>query len=189
MAVPERKEPDSWGYTRYAVVLFMPEEDRRKVDALRAQLPLPTAMIQAHVTVKGSFDSPEDLEDVRRRMRAIAGKTSPLEVELVELRWRKGGGGYKVDVSRAIQALHDALYDAIEPVSRNVYGDEAGDRFHPHMTVCQEMPEDTVEEAKRLAETLDIARRSSVESMHLMGLVGPRHGGRWEVVEEFPFTE
>jgi len=70
-----------------------------------------------------------------------------------------------------------------------VYGDEAGDSFHPHMTVCQEMPEGTIGEAKRLAETLGIASRYSVESMHLMGLVGPRHGGRWEVVEEFPFTE
>jgi 2'-5' RNA ligase len=188
MAVPERKEPDRWGYTRYAVVLFMPEEDRRKVDALRTQLPLPTAMIQAHVTVKGSFDSPEDLEDVRGRMRSIAGKTSLFEMELIELLWRKTGAGFRVDVSREIQALHDALYDAIEPVSRNVYAPEAGDQFRPHMTVCQEMPEEAFEEAKRLAETLDIAHRSRVESMHLMGLVGPRHGGRWEVVEEFPFT-
>ena len=60
----ERKEPDRWGYTRYAVVLFLPEEERRKVDALRARLPIPVAMIPAHVTVKGSFDSPEDLPKV-----------------------------------------------------------------------------------------------------------------------------
>lgn len=76
MPVPERKDPDRWGYTRYAAVLFMPEEDRRKVDALRAQLPKVTAMIQAHVTVKGSFDSPDDLDEVRRRIREVAATTS-----------------------------------------------------------------------------------------------------------------
>jgi 2'-5' RNA ligase len=167
----------------------MPEEDRRKVDALRAQLPLPTAMIQAHVTVKGSFDSPEDLEDVRRRMRGIASDTSPLEVELLApIAWGGNAVVYEVYISPQMRALHDALYDAIDPISRNVYGPEAGDRFRPHMTVCQEMPEGTVEGAMRLIETLDIATRSRIGSMHLMGLVGPRHGGRWEVVEEFPFT-
>jgi len=188
MAVPERKEPDEWGYTRYAIVLYMPEEDRRKVDALRAQLPKVTAMIQAHATVKGSFDSPEDLDEVRRRVREIAGRTVPFEAELVELLVRGNGMGFSVAVSPAIRSLHDALYDAIEPVTRNVYGgDEAGARFHPHMTVCQEMPDETVEKAKPLAEKLDIARRFQVEAMQLMGLVGPRHGGHWEVVEEFPF--
>jgi len=109
-------------------------------------------------------------------------------VELLEIARGGGGVGYYVAVSPAIRALHDALYDAIEPVTRNVYGAEVGDAFRPHMTVCQELPAEAVEEGKRLAEALDIRKRFRVEAMHLMGLVGPRHGGQWEVVEEFPFT-
>lgn len=189
MPVPERKDPDRWGYTRYAAVLFMPEEDRRKVDALRAQLPKVTAMIQAHVTVKGSFDSPDDLDEVRRRIREVAATTSPFEVELADLQVKGGGVGYNVVISPAIRALHDALYQSVEPITRNVYGGtEAGDGFHPHMTVCQEMPLEAVRKAESLAKDLDIRKTFSVRSLHLMGLVGPRHGGRWEVVEEFPFS-
>ena len=184
----ERKEPDQYGYTRYAVVLFAPEEDRRKVDAVRAQLPIPVAMIPAHVTVKGSFDSPEDLDEVRRRIREAAGRTRPFDVELLGTLTWAGVVVYEVAISPQIRALHDTLYDAIEPITRNVYGAEAGERFRPHMTLCQELPAEAVEEAKRLAEALDIAKRFRAEAMHLMGLVGPRHGGRWEVVEEFPFT-
>ena len=89
----ERKEPDQWGYTRYAVVLFVPEEGRRKVDAVRAQLPIPVAMIPAHVTVKGSFDSPKDLDEVRRRVREVAGRTRPFDVELLDILVGMSGAG------------------------------------------------------------------------------------------------
>ena len=154
---------------------------------MRAQLPRITAMIPAHVTVKGSFDSPDDLDEVRCRVREIAEGARPFEAELVELLVEGDGMGFSVAISPEIRALHDALYDAIEPVTRNVYGDEAGSSFRPHMTACQEMPAEAVEEGKRLAGALDIARRFQVEAMQLMGLVGPRHGGRWEVVGEFPF--
>lgn len=101
---------------------------------------------------------------------------------------RGGGAGYNVVISPAIRALHDALYQAVEPITRNVYGGcEAGADFCPHMTVCQEMPPEVVRKAEGLAKDLDIRKTFSVRSLHLMGLVGPRHGGRWEVVEEFPF--
>jgi len=189
MQVPERKDPDKWGYTRYAAVLFMPEDDRRKVDALRAQLPKVTAMIQAHVTVKGSFDSPDDLDEVRQRIRAIAAATAPFEAELADLEVKGSGAGYNVVISPAIRALHDALFDAIEPISRNVYGGtESGADFRPHMTVCQEMPPEAVTKGESLAKDLDIRTKFTIGSLHLMGLVGPRHGGHWELVEEFPFT-
>lgn len=179
----ERKEPDQWGYTRYAVVLFAPDEDRRKVDAVRVRLPISVAMIPAHVTVKGSFDSPQDLDEVRRRIREVAGKTPPFQVELLDTLTWGGTVVYEVAIAPEIRALHDALFDAIEPITRNVYGREAGDAFHPHMTLCQEVPAEAVEEAERLAQALDIGKRFRVEAMHLMGLVGPRRGGRWEISE------
>jgi 2'-5' RNA ligase len=188
MAGLERKEPDRWGYTRYAVVLFLAEEERRKVDTVRVHLPIPVAMIPAHVTVKGSFDSPGNLDEVRRCVREVASSTRPFDVELVRVAvWGKTVV-YEAAVSPEIRTLHDALYDAIEPVTRNVYGDEAGERFRPHMTVCQELPAGAVEEAERLARALDIAKRFRIGAMQLMALVGPRHGGHWEMVEEFPFV-
>jgi len=183
----ERKEPDRSGYTRYAVVLFLPEEERRKVDVLRARLPIPVAMVPAHVTVKGSFDSPEDLDEVRRHIREIADKTRPFDVELLGTVTWSTSVAYEVAISPEMRALHDALYEAIEPITRNVYGPEAGEDFRPHMTVCQELPAEAVGEAERLAQKLDISRRFQADSMCLMGLVGHRHGGRWEVEEEFSF--
>ena len=170
------------------MVLFLPGEERRKVDEVRAQLPIPVAMIPAHVTVKGSFDSPHDLDEVRRRIREVANGARPFDVELLHILTWGGTIVYEVAISPEIRALHEALYDAIEPVTRNVYGDEAGERFRPHMTVCQELPVGAVEEAERLARSLDIARRFRVEAMQLMALVGPRHGGHWEMAEAFPFV-
>jgi tRNA-Thr(GGU) m(6)t(6)A37 methyltransferase TsaA len=190
MTMIERNEPDRWGYTRYAVVLSLPEDDRLKVDAVRARLPLPTAMIPAHVTVKGSFDSPTDLDEVCRQMREIARRTRPFDVELLELSERESGLGYSVTVSPEMRALHDALYEAIEPISRNVYGGrEAGSDFHPHMTVTSELPVGMRVEEKRVVATLNIDTRFKADAMHLMGLVGPRHGGRWQVVEAFQFGD
>ncbi len=55
------------------------------------------------------------------------------------------------------------------------------------MTVCQETPPEVVTKTEVLAKDLDISWKLQVISVHLMGLGGPRHRGRWKEAEGIAF--
>ena len=184
-------ERDKNGYTGYAVVVMMPDDVQRKVAAVRGQLTIPVPMIPAHVTVKGTFVRPPDLDEIVRIVNAVADETAPLSIELQEqLLWGREGArtvAISVKSSLPVDGLHRKLFNAIQPITTNVYGREAAEGFHFHMTVYQEVDEPNHRKGLALAAGLHLPDRVDAHSMCLMARIGPRGpGGEWHILQEFP---
>lgn len=184
---------DRHGYSGYSVVMFMPKGVIEEAAKVRGQLDIPVPMIPAHVTVKGTFVLAPGLEDIRRIGRTAAERTRPFVMRLGEtFVWGREGSRtlvVSVESSPDLDAVHRKLFDAIEPITTNVYGDEPRNRFHYHMTVYQEVSEVGHQKGRALAANLRLPREVEARSMCLMGRRGPRgKDGRWEVIERFPFT-
>ncbi len=184
--------PDKSGFLRYAIVILAPEKDQKAVDTVRRQLAIQIPLIPAHVTALGSFAAPRDLEALKLRLDAIARDTRLFTVHLIAVEYAVRGGlgsaWLRVQRTPEFQALHDKLWDAVRPMTMNVYGDDKGDRFMPHLTVYQEVDAGEHEKGIGLVKRLRLSREFTARELSLMGLIGERVAGRgrWETVSTFP---
>ena len=147
-----------------------------------------------HVTVKGTFVSPDSLDLVRDSVCQQAQQLAPLELRLSELLvWgdERRLLVISVDTSPELQTLHENLYQAIQPISTNIYGgtgEESIRGFHYHVTVYQRVDEATHSRGLRAAERLPLPGLCQADSIHLMGRATQEDGASaWTVVDRYPF--
>ena len=178
---------DRFGYSCYALVFPVSGEIQEETDPIERASGSTRAKIPAHVTVKGTFCGIESLSDLRRLVRFITGNTRRFHIsfEGAESVWRSAGGGLRVPVRSEMQALHDALVAGIVPISTSAYID---DPYWPHMTYVQEVSVAALEQALQLVAHADFGDGFWADSIDLMGRVGKAHGGRWELIEQFPLA-
>ena len=191
--VLEQQTTDEYGYTGYAIVIMMPQKVRGDVSRVRDQLTTPILTIPAHVTVKGTFVQLQSLDAIRSIINSVVKETRPFSIGLEEpLVW--GREGYRTLVISAksspeLDSLHYKLFKSIEPITTNAYGRESAEGFHFHMAVYQEVDEVNHQKGQMLAAGLSLPGSVESRSVCLMGRVGPRgRGGKWQVIEEYPFS-
>ena len=174
-------------YDRFSIVAFAPPDVRETVDALRRTLP-PSGrpIMQAHVTLKGTFVEPRNLDEIAATIARACAEAEPFRLTTTGIRvfTREGGGvGLAIQEVDPFFALHRRLAEDLRPLCRTIYEAELTNTFHPHLTVVQQLP----------ARALDGAR-TTVEAAHLhfdflateASLVARRHGQVWETLRTFP---
>src|SRR5437867_6752364 len=108
-------------YDRFSVVAFASPPVRDKVEELRRLLP-PSGrpIIAPHVTTKGTFVDPTDLDEIAAKARAICEAVGPINVTLGDLyqygNREHGGLGFGLAAPAALVDLHGRLVAAIEPL-------------------------------------------------------------------------
>ena len=81
--------------------------------------------------------------------------------------------------------LHEQLYHALAPVTVNAYGDEAGEAYHPHLTVYDEPLPELEYRTTDILNTMQLGDGFECSSVFLMGHIGQPYRGRWTAVREF----
>ena len=175
---------DQFGYSCYALVIPASADLTAQVEELRNAVGVTVASIPAHVTVKGTFFSIESLDEVKARVRAITDASAPFFISFAdaEVHWWKDVAALTVPVTPPLQALHDALVASVAPLGLPAYRD---DPYVVHMTLVYNPAPDRVDFAKARINQLALDEGFHAQAVHLMGRVGPRVGGAWQVVERF----
>lgn len=180
---------DEFGYSVYTLVALANANQVAKIDGVRTAIGLTRATIQAHVTVRGTFSTIESLDGLRDLLRQTASENHAVSVVFGADGWSyfnrgtgRNSGIMPCDTTPELLDLHSAFDRVIRPISTNQYPDN----YRAHMTLCQDCSEDQIEQARVLAADLDIGAGFDIESVQLMGRVGPAFGGEWKMIDSFP---
>jgi 2'-5' RNA ligase len=178
---------DQFGYSCYTLVIPTSEALTAQVEELRNRVGVTVASIPAHVTVKGTFFRIESLEEVRSLVKEIADRTPSFYISFAEahVHWWKDAAALTIPVMPALQSLHDALVATIAPLGLPAYQD---DPYTVHMTLVYNPSPDRMPLAKELVEAMDFGDGFQADAVDLMGRVGPRVGGAWQLIERFPLN-
>jgi len=177
-------------YDRFSVVAFAPDPVRESIEDLRRQLPASgRPIIAPHVTLKGTFVDPVDLNQIAARVAAACEPVEPIEVSLGELYDYTNGEhasiGFRVLAPAALADLHRRLVSSLEVLCVPLGGSfENPDVIHPHLTVVQQISIESLASARKVADAYDVPRRFRLVEAAVMGR---RHGGEWEVLSTATF--
>jgi 2'-5' RNA ligase len=191
MADPRTLSNDSFGYSVYSLVAHASPEQVALVGEVRRTVGQVRAVIPAHVTVRGTFYGIESLDEMRGLLRGTAAGSEPTRVEFCPGGWElhtgdgdRHGCFMPCVTSPGLRALHEAFDAVIGPRSQDAYGGG----YRAHMTLCQDCTREQVQQAMALVAGMDIGNGFDVDSVELMGRVGPAFGGEWKLIESLPLT-
>lgn len=175
-------------YDRFAVVLYGSPAVIAAVQAIRDQLPLSgRPILPGHVTVKGTFIDPVNLDQTAETIREIAARHAPIAVAADACRARVDGPycGVWLDVehTRAIHALHDELVRTLADHGKTIYAGEAEGRFRAHLTIVEEVP---AEQEAAILATIERFDHRFAWTAREVALVGRRGGAAWETLTTPP---
>lgn len=178
---------DPFGYSCYTLVIPASDALIAQVEALRNTIGVTVASIPAHITVKGTFFNIESLDQVRQLVGEITRATAPFWISFQDwhMRWWADGGALTVPVTPTILALHNQLVAAIAPLGLAAYQD---DPYLVHMTLVYGQSPEGLERAKQMISEMDFGSGFQAQAVHLMGRMGPRAGGAWQLIERFPLV-
>ena len=174
-------------YDRFSVVVFAPPEIRVAVETLRRRLP-PSGrpIMQAHVTIKGTFVEPRDLDEIASAISQACADAAPFRLATTGIRVfeREGGGvGLAIQETEPFFALHQRLVADLGPLCRTIYEAELTGTFHPHLTIVQQLPAEAIEPARAAVEAANLLVEFPATEA---SLVGRRGGAVWETLQSFP---
>lgn len=180
----ENQPNDQFGYSIYSLVIPASVELSELVESIRNRVGVTVASIPAHITVKGPFFDIESLALVRQLVLKITSKQEPFFIDFSErqLYWRSSGCGLRVSVPIPLQKIHDELVAAISPLGLPAYLD---DPYHAHMTLVYGQTAEKVEEIRPWINEVDFGAGFYATHVDLVGRVGPRVGGQWQLIERF----
>jgi 2'-5' RNA ligase len=172
-------------YDRFSVIAFASNPVRESIEELRLRLPASgRPIIAPHITLKGTFVDPVDLNQIATRVAATCEAFEPMEVSLGELYDYTNGEhasiGFTVLAPAALADLHRRLVSRLEVLCVPLGGSlEDVDAFHPHLTVVQQISIQSLASARKVADAYDVPRRFRLMEAAVMGR---RRGGEWEVL-------
>lgn len=186
MTVP-RLDPSA--YDRFSVVAFGTPAVVDAVERIRRALP-PSGrpILPAHVTVKGTFVEPVDLDEIAERIRACCAEAAPfaLTTSTLDVWSDEGGSGvlFHVEESPEVTRLHWQLVEQVTGLARTIYYGEDIGVYTPHLTVVQQIPAGDAQAAVPTIERL--AASGFTFPVTETALVGRRDGTAWETIATFP---
>jgi 2'-5' RNA ligase len=173
---------------RFSVVIYAPPEVQDQVEEIRRLAPpCGRPMMPAHITVKGSFVRPTDLDLITERTRHCCEAAQPFTVEARRIQlWgddRLAIFTLSVEASEPLSDFHWHLVREIKDLAvTDYYGEDIG-IFSPHITLVQDFP--TVEVPAALAAIKRFSPRYTFEATEA-ALAGRRGGTVWEPLAVFP---
>jgi 2'-5' RNA ligase len=142
--------------------------------------------MQAHVTHKGTFVEPHDLDEIASTIARACAGAEPFRLTTTGIRvfTREGGGiGLAIQEVEPFFALHRRLASDLRPLCRTIYEAELTGTFHPHLTIVQQFPADALDAARTTVESANLHLDFPATEA---SLVGRRNGQTWEILQTFP---
>jgi 2'-5' RNA ligase len=179
---------DAAAFDRFSVVAFGPPDVLEAVESLRGALP-PSGrpILPGHVTVKGTFVDPLDLDEINRRIADCCAASA--DFALTAGRWQVrvddewSNCWLQVDDCPPMSRLHEALVAALAGLATTAYPGEAEGIYTPHLTLAQEfLPAD----ADAARATLTAESPQFTFPVAAITLVGRRGGTAWETIRSYP---
>jgi 2'-5' RNA ligase len=176
-------------FDRFAVVAFGTPDVIEAVEEIRRALP-PSGrpILPAHVTVKGTFVDPADLDQIAERARACCTQSRPFTLRTGGLNvWSDEAGSgvlFRVEESAELTRLHWQLVEQLQGLATTIYPGEDTGSYHPHLTVVQQIPAEAAEAAVPIVN--QHAPSGFAFLVTEIALVGRRHGTAWETLTTFP---
>ncbi len=167
------------GQSRFALVIFLPDELERMIAPLRERFDPDCNLIPAHVTLVFPFVSTRSIDDLSKVIRSETDRLGPLQIELNSIAdfypdcpiiyWRVK----QSDTLNRLYRLFHARIDLPLPYKE----------FLPHVTVAREISADRVVLVKD-----EIAAYLPDETFETasIDLVSPVANHHWVSVETFP---
>ncbi|HZO24710.1 MAG TPA: 2'-5' RNA ligase family protein [Chloroflexota bacterium] len=180
--------PDPSSFDRFAVVAFGTPEVVEAVEQIRRALP-PSGrpILGAHVTVKGTFVDPTDLDQIAERVRATCAASRPFTLTTSEIHiWSDEAGSgvlFEIEESPELTRLHWQLVEQVKELATTIYYGEDIGSYRPHLTVVQQIPHADADAAVPMIERLSAGFTFLVTKT---ALVGRRGGTAWETIATFP---
>ena len=192
MTTPQ--SPDEYGYTGYNVCIPMSPQIRDPILELRKQIEAPVLTMPVHITVKGNFTHPRNLDQIVESVSAAAGDTATFPIELGDLLvWGRVDArilAVSISTTPPLEELHIRLFHAIDPISTNIYGgtgEETVEGFRFHVTLYQGVTEVSHEKGLALARKISLPRTAQATRLYLMGRAPVSGNGyAWRIIGEFP---
>ena len=178
-------------YDRFAVVVFATPELLEAVEAVRRILP-PSGrpILPGHVTIKGTWIEPNDLDEMAARIRRCCAEARPFTLTSSELHaWPPEGGEYATVVFEMRAAdegvrLHSQLVEELAGLATTIYDGEDIGVYTPHLTIVQQIAPEQADAAMPVIERLLPPFSFTATEA---ALVGRRGGMAWETLTTFPF--
>jgi 2'-5' RNA ligase len=179
---------DPAAYDRFAVVAIGAPEVVAAVERVRQMLP-PSGrpILPAHVTVKGTFVEPTDLDEIAARVGRACAESQPfaLTTGAADIWSDEHGSGVLLHVESAPEGvrLHWQLVEVLKRLGTTIYYGEDIGVYTPHLTIVQQIPAAEAEAARALVER---ELPSFTFTVTELALVGRRGGLAWETLTMFP---
>jgi 2'-5' RNA ligase len=178
-------------YDRYAIVAFAPTDVQGQVEEIRQQAPpCGKPMMAAHLTVKGSFVQPTDLETIVERARRVCLEAAPSEAVSRDVHVFQSPGDLRAVVLRMAVAdgltrLKWRLVDELKDLCVTDYPAETAGRFTPHLTLVEAIPAAALPDALAVVERHQPSFQFPIADLYLCGR---RDGVVWEPLERFALS-
>ena len=189
---PRHQTNDEFGYAVYSVWVYATADQIADIAELRHEISwtrnvLPAYIrAKAHVTVKALCSGIGSLELMASAVKSVASSSSPFEIQFQKHLAEWGDGNHTcakpVEVSQELKSLNRKLESAVRPLTQKTFG---GRNFKPHMTIYQDANQIEVRSGKELAKGLKLGRGFQVNTLELVGRVGPFATGQWKSLGSF----
>jgi 2'-5' RNA ligase len=177
-------------YDRFSVVAFATPELLDAVETVRRALP-PSGrpILPGHVTIKGTWIDPTDLDEMAARIRRCCAEARPFTLTSSALHIWPPEGGEHASVVVEMRAddegvrLHWQLVEELAGLATTIYYGEDVGVYTPHLTIVQEIAPEQAEAALPVIERLLPPFSFTATEA---ALVGRRGGVAWETLTTFP---
>lgn len=183
------QQTDPWGFSRYSVVVHMPEDLAQRVMDFRAAIGMTDLTSSPHISIVAALYGPTDLEELQARLRVVAAEHDPgrIEYENPSL-LRKGKNGWlPVAATQWLMTLRDAVTVACQGVVQ--FGGDPKTPYRPHVTLYQSATEVEAATAGFLASQYEFAMGFPANTLDLVGRAGPPRGGSRTIIATYPFQQ
>lgn len=179
---------DKHGIREYGVMLHASVKQNRALRSFHETIGLMDFATRAHVSIH-NFGEPGDLGEVLRNLSELARTTKPIRVRFAGATasaWGKGAGGFGVQEDEALLAFHEAVRQALDPVTKSLRPPDR--KYWPHLTAYLAVSPDEAAKAEKLLPKLNLGSGFIARSVELSGRRGPARGGNYTVLASFPFS-
>jgi 2'-5' RNA ligase len=177
--------------TLYAVVLTFPEEFVRDISDLRDKYQRYVSYtIVPHITLKMPFKPAADIAVINDMLIAVAEKTAPFTLVMGGIRFFEGANNVAylaVKTGQPVTELHkdivNSLRGYVKEEGRQIY---ELDRFTPHMTIAECIPDDAFPEIKKQLSGYDLHLQCEVSAF---SLYSGRMDSEWQPKHVFELSK
>jgi 2'-5' RNA ligase len=179
---------DLRAFDRFAVVALGTPEIVAAVERVRRMVP-PSGrpILPAHVTAKGTFVEPTDLDEVVRRIGRACAEAEPfaLTTGAVDVWSDEHGSGVLLHVEASPEGirLHWRLVEELKGLGTTIYYGEDIGVYTPHLTIVQQI---AAADAKAARVIVERELPGFTFTVTELALVGRRGGLAWETLTTFP---